>query len=491
MRISGNLILLLFFTLNLFAQSFTEVPELETTLPGLVRGDVVYADVDGDGDLDILVSGQLVSNIPSTKLFLNEGGMQFSEDTKNDLADFYDGSAAFGDVDGDGDMDLILAGTNIPFDPVSILYLNNGNGLFSEVEGTPFEGCAKGEVKLGDFDGDNDLDLVMAGAKEWTIGNTKMYKNDGTGNFTEELNAGFQDLFESGIEVADIDGDNDLDLLVLGLDSSFHLKVLLYTNDGNGNFSEVSNSIFNTPYIILRIELADVNGDNFPDAMVLETDENRTYIATNLYLNNGSGIFDKVPNTDFATISDGRFSFGDVDGDNDQDVVICGDVIDFSDPPVSKLYLNDGTGNFSAFNNTSFRGVTSPKILIDDFDNDTDMDIILFGNTENFLGRVARIYVNNQLSSSTSNLFKTPTALKLFPNPASSTELQLSFSNSIAGPVQILLWDRKGQLIQQIETTATAGPNTFELDISTLAKGTYIIEMNGSKDRGVSKFTKT
>ena len=166
---------------------------------------VYAADVDGDGDMDV-ISGASDASAPrqgrsNVVWYENDGNESFTTHM-TDSREWYVYAVSAVDVDGDGDMDLLSAGS----DGV-VWYENDGNRNFTlhslQVRGT----CT---VMAADIDGDGDLDLVSTTRAE--DGHRLWYENDGHGVFTaREFPSTVGSL--SSIFVADVDGDADLDLL--------------------------------------------------------------------------------------------------------------------------------------------------------------------------------------------------------------------------------------------------------------------------------------
>ena len=102
----------------------------------------------------------------------------------------------------------------------------------------PFAGVAEGSIAFADIDGDNDLDVLITGRDSSGTIISKLYTNDGLGNFTEMMGTPFEGVVLSSIGFADVDGDNDQDVLITGTSSSGVISKL-YTNDGMGNFTEM------------------------------------------------------------------------------------------------------------------------------------------------------------------------------------------------------------------------------------------------------------
>ena len=98
-------------------------------------------------------------------------GQSFGEKLQNPaLARVFYSSIAFADVDGDNDQDLVITGAvNTLNNPVTILYSNDGLGNFTEVQGTPFVAIERGSIAFSDVDGDSDQDLLITGKSIFRI----------------------------------------------------------------------------------------------------------------------------------------------------------------------------------------------------------------------------------------------------------------------------------------------------------------------------------
>jgi hypothetical protein len=138
---------------GIFSDSFITLPEVRDS-------SAAWADYDHDGDLDLVLAG-LRANRLSTWLFANDGRGQFSE-VATALPGIYEGAVAWGDVDNDGWLDLLLAGHTSGPD-VTAIFRNDGAGNFLPVGGA-LPGLWRGDVRWGDFDHDCDLDLLITGS---------------------------------------------------------------------------------------------------------------------------------------------------------------------------------------------------------------------------------------------------------------------------------------------------------------------------------------
>ena len=132
---------------------------------GLSQGGTAWGDFDNDGDLDVVVSGTDGTN-NQVRVYESYGNGSFNSTAVNVAAansGLKDGDVAFGDYDNDGDLDVLVSGTDGTNNQLRV-YKNNGNGTFNttavEVAGTN-SGLKQGGVAWGDYDNDGDLDLSL------------------------------------------------------------------------------------------------------------------------------------------------------------------------------------------------------------------------------------------------------------------------------------------------------------------------------------------
>lgn len=272
------------------------------------------------------------------------------------------GSIAFGDVDNDGDLDLVMAGSGY-----FKIFKNNGAGTFNETQNlTP--GISLSSIALGDIDHDGYLDIVMTGngASRYF----KTYKNIGNGFFSEhqDLAPGVQN---GSLALGDINHDGDLDLIMTGYDgASYYFNS--YTNN-NGWFSlcqTIGPGVQDS-----STALADINKDGAPD--VLMSGYNGSSLYLRIYTNNGSGIFNQHQNI-IPGFRNNQFACGDIDSDGDIDFAVGGSTNLLSNGPLA-VYKNTG-GYFTI--NQYLIGAMGPAydtLAFGDIDNDGDLDLILGG----------------------------------------------------------------------------------------------------------------
>ncbi|MFV1980629.1 MAG: FG-GAP repeat domain-containing protein [Rhodothermia bacterium] len=183
-------------------------------LPPVGLGDGRFADYDVDGDLDILLVGDVGEGF-AAMLLRNDGGV-FTE-VETDILPVVFANSDWGDYDGDGDLDVAISGARLSgllLEPVTKVYRNDGPGVFTDIGGD-FAGSYYGAVRWGDFDNDGDLDLVETGSglvDKPRAG--RIYSNNGGDRFG--FGANLTGMGVASVDVGDYDGDGDLDVIQIG-----------------------------------------------------------------------------------------------------------------------------------------------------------------------------------------------------------------------------------------------------------------------------------
>ncbi|GAA4021569.1 hypothetical protein GCM10022409_01550 [Hymenobacter glaciei] len=338
---------------------------------------VTVADVDNDGDLDLLsptFSGSSVS------VRLNNGSGTFSGGSDPGVGS-QPRSVTTADIDGDGDLDLLTANYNA--NSVSVRF-NNGSGIFTG--STNYNvGSQPQSVTTADIDGDGDLDFLVAnGASD----NVMVRLNDGAGNFSGGSTISVGSL-PFNIQTGDVDGDGDLDLLTANW-GTFSTTVSIRLNNGSGTFSGGSD-----PVMASRprwVSLGDLDGDGDLDLLTANFGSNNASVR----FNNGSGVFSG--GAEYLTgTGPTSIAAADLDGDNDLDMV----VVNFSSSDVT-VRLNNGGGAFGN-SSTVLVGTNPNGVAAADVDNDGDLDFL----AANFASATISVRLN-QLSALPDLVVSTP-----------------------------------------------------------------------------------
>lgn len=199
--------------------------EIYSGIMGLNYSSVDWGDYDNDGYADLLISG-MIQQQRISKIYHNNGDSSFT-DINAGLVGIGSGEAAWGDYDNDGNMDIILAGYALS-GPITRLYRNNGNHTFSNII-AGFTGLAYGSTDWGDYDNDGDIDILLTGFNLSDPHQSLVFRNDGNGAFYD-LSAGIEGVWHSSAAWCDIDNDGDLDFVLTG-DAQSGYTTKVYRND--------------------------------------------------------------------------------------------------------------------------------------------------------------------------------------------------------------------------------------------------------------------
>jgi hypothetical protein len=346
---------------------------------------VELADISGDGLADMLFANGGDYDYPGqpafSQVFLNRGPDQKFEEATRQVFDSTRMLARVikvGDVNADGSPDILVGTT---FQTQSQLFLGDGSGNFTNVTKThlPQIKASVGDLEFGDVDGDEDLDVVLA---DWGPdspmsnegGRTMLWLNDGTGHFTNATETRMPDVlvkFSWELEFVDVDNDYDLDILVSCkvCDGSF-----LFENDGKGAFTDVTQGRLPQYINNYEFEAMDVNCDAYLDLVTIN--DGFSY-QEHIFLNDRRGGFrnktDRLwPDSENLGFDDNMAAFLDFDSDGDTDVLIGS--LDGPD----RVLINDGSGKLKLVNRTqSILGDTpgTLAIAVTDLNGDRKLDV--------------------------------------------------------------------------------------------------------------------
>ena len=347
---------------------------------------VEVADINSDGRLDLLFANGRGYSSPGEPevnyAFINQGPGQPFVDVGAELFGEADFSRVIqaGDVDGDGSLDLFVGNT---WSTRSRLYLGDGGGGFEEVSAThlPQLDLSVGDAEFGDVDGDGDLDLALA---DWGPGDpaknggapARLWLNDGGGVFSEAPAGALPDVaiaWSWELELGDVDGDLDLDLMISckSCAGSF-----VFLNDGEGVFADASDGLPQHPNNY-DFEALDLSGDGHLDLLTIN--DRSPGAREHVFVGDGAGGFSdetaaRWPDAENPAGDDNMIAFVDVDSDADPDFIVAGLF-----GQVDRLMINDGSGAFTMAED-AFAPATSPGTLgiaVADLDGDHRVDVVM------------------------------------------------------------------------------------------------------------------
>jgi hypothetical protein len=390
------------------APLWTDVTEATIGTTAEWSNKVELADLNDDGRVDILFANGGNYNEPGSpepnRIFLNQGpGMPFREATEEILGATGDTARVIKarDVSGDGIVDILVGTT---YQTQSRLYLGTGGGAFREVteSNLPHSPGSVGDLEIGDVDGDGDLDLVLA---DWGAGDpfesegapVRLWLNQGDGRFTDatdRMPAG-KVRWSWDLELYDADNDYDLDIAV-------SCKVCtgsrLYHNDGTGRFTDASDRLpqFTNNY---EFEPIDLDGDGFMDLVTINdgdqvSAEDQFDRREHVFMADGQGGYrdgtaDVWPAAANVGADDNAVVVLDVDSDGDPDFLIG------SLSGTDRLLINQG-GRLEV-NQEVFGGAATPGTLgiaVADLDGDDRLDVV---QSQGELAEDERVYFGTGL----------------------------------------------------------------------------------------------
>ncbi len=352
---------------------------------------VDIADLDGDGRPDLLfANGGNYSEPGQPEMngaFLNTGsGLKFADRSAQVFGDQRGLTRAIKarDLNGDGLTDIFVGAT---YQTQSRIYLGTGKGTFRDVTAThlPAIPLSVGDLEFGDVDDDGDLDVVLA---DWGVGNnmvngggrTRLWINDGNARFSDATAPRMPATliqFSWDLELVDVDNDYDLDVLVSCKRCG---GSTLFRNDGKGTFTEDLRALpqYTNNY---EFEPMDLDGDGFLDLVTINDGEIVGEVSSSrrehVFRNDGKGRYRDAteawwPAAHNIGDDDNMVAFLDYDSDGDADFVVGS----LSGP--DRLLVNDGRGRLTLLPDV-FEGAPTPGTLgiaLADLDLDGRMDAV-------------------------------------------------------------------------------------------------------------------
>ena len=359
-------------------------------------GDLDLFVADGDGFSSASTQRQ---NLLLINQFIPSGLPSFTDESVARLGTHLSNAkgVATGDIDGDGWVDALFANafeTDPPF-----LYINQGasNPGFYTEEGAArglTENLGSGGGQFGDLDDDGDLDLILtANYLGSGSGKPRLYFNDGSGNFTEDAAAlgAVNKSSHMDVQLVDVDNDWDLDFFGACRATNSGINHYLMLNDGAGTFSDVSSLIPATSSNVYEAEMGDLDDDTDLDLFLVSMSGsfNEGSMSNGLLPSGPLGFTAQAALT--GSGDDNEVVLIDYDMDADYDVFIG------SLDSTEVLWRNNGGFSFTEVSASMITAVSDSTLdaTAADLNNDGRYDLVTIQGESNSPQWNDKIYVNS------------------------------------------------------------------------------------------------
>ena len=457
--------------------------------PGGLRAiRTAFADLDGDGDVDIFATGLDSARASQASLYLNNGRGVFVAQPAGGIAPVWGGGVDVADVDGDRTQDLLVSGADASGRPATTLYLNDGGGTFTPSTKTTLTAVAEGVAAFADLDGDGPVDILLSGLDgdypRIFTPTALTYRNDGRGSFRLQTKDSIQGLYAGAAAFGYVDSDKTLDIAMTGRAFDNSIRTSLYANVARGDYRLLS-----TPTLPAvdpgAVAFADIDGDGGDDLVISGLTRARQLI-TSLYRRTGSAAYELLAGTPFPGLRDPTLDFGDIDGDGDVDLLTAGATA--AGEVLTKVYVNDGRGSFTELSEERLAGLGYGQARLVDVTGDGHADIVLAGERSDGT-TVFRVYGNSGAPSGAADRVPYRAdlgALLVYPNPVSQSTQRISLvcgACGASGHRMARVYDAAGRTVWASSLPEGTGTVATQIELPPLAPGAYfltVIEAGGA-----------
>ncbi|MFN8396691.1 MAG: VCBS repeat-containing protein [Bacteroidia bacterium] len=338
-------------------------------IPALTRGALSWADYDADGLQDLLICGQDSGGQRQT-ILLHNSGTSLDPDTSQALAAVSLGDAAWADMDADGDPDLVVTGESGPRRSVTLVYRNVG-GVLTLVPTPDLPGLGMGRVRWADMDNDGDPDLVLTGFSEALGFQGLIGRNDGLGVFIAVRPPALNTREWTALDVADVNGDALPDLAFSDISPRVDegVRTLVLRNAGNMNFIAMATPSL-APLHNGSLDFGDMDGDGRPDLL---SSGMAAGPQVAVYKNTGTQF---LISSNLTGVGYGDAVWADFDADGDMDLVLAGLG---AAGAIMEVYRNTGAGLVLMQGPALMPGLVHVRLTFADWNGDGFLDMAVMG----------------------------------------------------------------------------------------------------------------